>query len=59
MIFNILLKLIGFITKEAKHVASMYDVFNIKVKYVKCYKLLIVYPQDWGKCNLNSRMSSL
>lgn len=46
MIFNILLKLIGFITKEAKHVASMYDVFNIKVKYVKCYKLLIVYPQD-------------
>jgi hypothetical protein len=26
---------IGFVTKEPKHVAGMYDVFNIKYKHVK------------------------
>jgi len=47
MIFNILLRLllrlISSVTKEAKHV-GIYDVSNIKVKYIKGYKLLIGYP---------------
>jgi hypothetical protein len=44
MIFNILLRLIGSVTKKAKHVVGIYDVSNIKVKYIKGHKLLIGYP---------------
>jgi hypothetical protein len=43
-LLRLLLRLISSVTKEAKHVVGIYDVSNIKIKYIKGYKLLIGYP---------------
>ena len=48
-----------FIVWEDEHVVCRYDVSNEKVGQVKGWKILIGYPRNQGKSNLNLRMSSL